>query len=654
MAVLHTFLLIVVFSFQFAVTSAENLIFNFSCSDESVHSQSRMFQYNLAGLLRTLNSTDLPFNEATVGESPDEVYGLYLCRGDATDQVCRSCVNNATSTIVNKCPSSASALIAYDCCMFRYSNVSFFGKLETSPRIYMRNALNITGTSVDSFEKLVNKTMMDIAAEAASGRLQKFATKKANYTAENGTLYALGQCSPDLSPADCLSCLNSSVDYLFQCCGGKKCGRVFLSSSCNARYETYPFFDDRPIGKTKSSTATVIGATVAAVGSMLLFAMAVLYFRRRKANNRTDTSNSKMVDIASLVAESLEYDLSTLQAATNNFSDKNKIGKGGYGVVYKGILENGDEIAVKRLSYGSDQGVEEFKNEVVLVAKLQHRNLVRLLGFCLAGEEKLLVYEFVPNKSLDYILFDPDKQAQLNWATRHKIIVGIARGLLYLHEESRLKIIHRDLKASNILLDLDMNPKISDFGTARLVGMDQSMNETERAAGTLGYMAPEYLLHGIFSVKSDIYSFGVLMLEIISGKKVRNFHQLGNGNDLLSNAWKHWKDGTTLEFMDSSLTQSWYSSDEVMCCIQLGLLCVQYDFEKRPTMALVRHMLNFSSADSLPTPRHSAFFTNSDIYSSSSSIQKKLRSESSTSKSMISSTIENRNIFDESSIEASK
>ncbi|GMH19481.1 hypothetical protein Nepgr_021322 [Nepenthes gracilis] len=163
---------------------------------------------------------------------------------------CQSCVHNAMLMIVNKCPSSASALIASDCCMFRYSNVSFFSKLESSSTIYRRNASNITDTNVGSFEKLVNETMMDTAAEAASGvRLgQKFATKETNYTAEKGTLYALGQCLSDLSFADCLSCVQFSVDYLFQCCGGKKCGRVFLSSGCNARYETYPFFDDRPRG----------------------------------------------------------------------------------------------------------------------------------------------------------------------------------------------------------------------------------------------------------------------------------------------------------------------------------------------------------------------------------------------------------------------
>ncbi|GMH19479.1 hypothetical protein Nepgr_021320 [Nepenthes gracilis] len=659
MADLHTFLLIVVFSLQFAISSAQE----FYCSEELVQSQSNQYRYNLAGLLQKLNSTDSAFNSSTMGESPDQVYGLFLCRGDATDQICQSCVHNATSTIVNQCPSSTVALFVYEYCLFRYSSVPFFGKLNSWPIIWMCDFQNITDTSGGSFKQLVKETMMVIAAEAAMGDWpgRKFATRETNYTAENGNLYALGQCSPDLTYADCLKCLQQNVEHLYRLCGRKRGGRVFLSSSCNVRYEIYAFYNDHPqytqpgtgisqsnvtskILKKKRSIGIVIGITVATVCLVLLFAMAVLHFRSRKAKNRTDASYSKMVEIASLVTESLEYDLSTLQIATNNFSDKNKIGKGGFGVVYKGILENGDEIAVKRLSFGSDQGIEEFKNEVILVAKLQHKNLVRLLGFCLAGEEKLLVYEFVPNKSLDYILFDPNKQAQLNWTTRHKIIVGIARGLLYLHEESRLTIIHRDLKAANILLDSDMNPKISDFGTARLVGMDQSMNETQQKAGTLGYMAPEYLLHGKFSVKSDVYSFGVLMLEIVSGKKVRSFQQLGYEDDLLSSAWKHWRDGTILEFMDSSLICSEYSSDQVMCCIQLGLLCVQHNFKKRPTMASVHHMLNISLADVLPMPQQPAFFTNSDANSSSSSstVLKKSRSESSTSMSMLSLTVEYR------------
>ncbi|KAK6149823.1 hypothetical protein DH2020_017348 [Rehmannia glutinosa] len=178
------------------------------------------------------------------------------------------------------------------------------------------------------------------------------------------------------------------------------------------------------------------------------------------------------------------FNFSCMVAATDNFSDENKLGQGGFGHVYKGKLPGGQEIAVKRLSRKSGQGLEEFKNEIMLIAKLQHRNLVRLLGCCIHGEEKLLLYEYMPNKSLDSYLFDVDKKAQLDWSKRFSIIEGIARGLVYLHRDSRLRIIHRDLKASNILLDEEMNPKISDFGMARIFGGSQDEANTNRVVGT--------------------------------------------------------------------------------------------------------------------------------------------------------------------------
>ncbi|XP_022866219.1 cysteine-rich receptor-like protein kinase 15, partial [Olea europaea var. sylvestris] len=181
--------------------------------------------------------------------------------------------------------------------------------------------------------------------------------------------------------------------------------------------------------------------------------------------------------------ESLQYDFSTIRAATDNFSDANKLGEGGFGIVYKGKLPKGNEIAVKRLSHDSGQGDLEFKNEVLLLARLQHRNLVRLLGFTVEGNERLLIYEWVQNGSLDRLIFDPNSPC-MDWEKRYIIISGVAKGLLYLHEDSRLRIIHRDLKASNVLLDGELNAKISDFGMARLFVPNETQHSTSRIVGT--------------------------------------------------------------------------------------------------------------------------------------------------------------------------
>ncbi|XP_076948891.1 G-type lectin S-receptor-like serine/threonine-protein kinase At1g67520 [Bidens hawaiensis] len=213
------------------------------------------------------------------------------------------------------------------------------------------------------------------------------------------------------------------------------------------------------------------------------------------------------------------FNFADLVTATNNFSDENKLGKGGFGPVYKGKFSDEREVAIKRLSKTSRQGLLEFKNELILIAKLQHTNLVRVLGCCIHKEEKMLIYEYMPNKSLDFFLFDETRRTLLDWPKRWNIIEGISQGLLYLHKYSRMRVIHRDLKASNILLDESMNPKIVDFGMARIFKQDETEAMTQRVVGTFGYMSLEYAMDGTFSVKSDVFSFGVLILEIVSGRR---------------------------------------------------------------------------------------------------------------------------------------
>ncbi|WRX29400.1 Serine-threonine/tyrosine-protein kinase [Theobroma cacao] len=272
----------------------------------------------------------------------------------------------------------------------------------------------------------------------------------------------------------------------------------------------------------------------------------------------------------------------------------------------KGTLAEGQHIAVKRLSKDSGQGLKEFKNEVFLIAKLQHRNLVKLIGCCILGDEKLLIYEHMANKSLDYFIFDQTRSKLLDWSKRVNIIGGIARGLLYLHQDSRLRIIHRYLKSGNILLDNAMNPKISDFGLAKTFWGDQTEAKTNRLVGTYGYMSPEYAIDGVFSMKSDVFGFGVLVLEIVSGKKNRGFSHPDYDHNLLGHAWKLWTESRPMELIDDAL-RNFCLPSEVQRCIHVGLLCVQQRPEDRPHMSSVILMLG--SENALPQPKQPGFFT---------------------------------------------
>ncbi|KAI3948008.1 hypothetical protein MKW92_019998 [Papaver armeniacum] len=315
------------------------------------------------------------------------------------------------------------------------------------------------------------------------------------------------------------------------------------------------------------------------------------------------TPNKNMFNDCKTEGETQElqmFNLACLAIATNNFCLNNKLGQGGFGPVYKGRLKDGQQIAVKRLSKSSGQGIEEFKNEVVLISKLQHRNLVKLLGCCVEGEENMLIYEYMPNKSLDAFLFVSRNKACLDWGKRFNIIGGIARGLLYLHRDSRLRVIHRDLKVSNILLDADMIPKISDFGLARMFGASQTSDNTCRVVGTRGYMSPEYMIEGTFSEKSDVFSFGVLVLEVVSGRRNNSFYNPRQPLNLLLHAWRLWNEDKWAEIVDEDLGD-FYSPSEVIKCIHIGLLCCQNIAEDRPTMAEVDLMLNYET--DRPSPK---------------------------------------------------
>ncbi|KAM1442500.1 hypothetical protein ACFXTO_010476 [Malus domestica] len=595
------------------------------CPDNTTFTPNSAFQSNLIGLLFTLfsNATrDTGFYNATASSSQnpyDTVYGLFLCGGnvDSTDD-CKTCVAAAISEALKRCPDRKNVIIWNTNCMLRYSDESFFSRADDKPLVPRWNREKVTANQSRFYQDLT-AGVRELAAQA-SYKSDKFATKT---KAGSGYIWmhVLGQCTQDLSSRDCEWCLRGAIAKVPRIHEGGQllCPSCRLTIKVNGYSLLTPSsppplppppasISARPKGRSRLSPYIIF------VGSILAFiavtvVLGYCFARRRAVRNNAPSQENGRDDTKTL--ESLQFDLGTIETATNKFSDNNKLGEGGFGVVFKGTLANNEqEIAVKRLSKSSKQGVQEFKNEVALVAKLQHRNLVRLLGFCLEGEETILVYEYVPNQSLDYFLFESKKRERLDWSRRCMIIGGITRGIVYLHEDSRLRVIHRDLKASNILLDENMNPKISDFGMARMFGVDdQTQGNTKRIVGTYGYMAPEYAMEGLYSIKSDVFSFGVLLLEIMTGRKnFLGFHLTTNGaTTLIGNAWKLWNEGKVLELMDPLLKGS-CSPNEFLRYVHIGLLCVQEDANNRPTMSSVVLMLK-SEAISLSKPERPAFFT---------------------------------------------
>ncbi|XP_028767806.1 cysteine-rich receptor-like protein kinase 10 isoform X1 [Neltuma alba] len=598
------------------------------------------YHSNLNRLLSNLSSNASRsdgFYNTTVGQNGDAVYGLYLCRGDTAVSACQACVSQATKDI-RQCLNYTRAVGWYEKCTLRYSDADFFSIEQDDPTRVLYN--NGNAADPKSFMQLVIDTMNVVAKEAAYGGSgsKKYATREQNYSSFQ-TLYTMAQCTPDISRDDCYNCLRRTIGEYPNCCFGRL-GAIARAYSCNVRYELYPFYgvisslpsprvpESAFASNDKSKISAVAMIAIVVQSAIFILQVSLCFLCLRWWRARKNASLPKTAEIS----ESLHFDLDSIKTATNDFCPDNKLGQGGYGEVYKGILPGGQELAVKRLSNSSKQGVLEFKNEVVTMAKLQHRNLVRFLGFCLEEEEKILVYEYLSNKSLDNFLFEAENKGKLNWSNRYNIIEGIARGISYLHEDSQLKIIHRDLKSSNVLLDEDLNPKISDFGMARIFQADQTHADTSKVVGTFGYIAPEYAMHGHISVKSDIYSFGILILEIISGKKNTSFYASNYAENLATYAWKLWREGTPLELLDPSLRNS-CPGNEVIKCIHISLLCIQESPALRPTIQFIMVMLGSHSV-TLPDPQQPAFLFNCHRTDSNNQASFENSSDQSTGRSM--------------------
>ncbi|XP_062095701.1 probable LRR receptor-like serine/threonine-protein kinase At1g53430 [Humulus lupulus] len=342
--------------------------------------------------------------------------------------------------------------------------------------------------------------------------------------------------------------------------------------------------DSKPPEKSKATKFIIIG--VVSAFCLLLIVLEILwwkgYFRKKESRDEV---------LRGLDLKTGFFTFKQIKAATNNFDAANKIGEGGFGSVYKGVLLDGTIIAVKQLSSKSKQGNREFINEIGMISALQHPNLVKLHGCCIEGKQLLLVYEYMENNSLANILFSPEEgQVKVDLNTRQRICIGIARGLAFLHEESAIKIVHRDIKATNILLDKDLSPKISDFGLAKLNDEEENTHISTRVAGTIGYMAPEYALWGYLTDKADVYSFGVMAMEIVAGKNNMRYRPNENFVCLLDWAIFLQQKGDIMELVDLKLGSK-FKKEEAKRMIKVALLCTNPSPSLRPTMSTVVTML---------------------------------------------------------------
>ncbi|TVU16908.1 hypothetical protein EJB05_32911, partial [Eragrostis curvula] len=605
------------------------------CNDTAGnYTEGSVYQANIrrleAALPATLSVSPALFTTGTAGVAPDVVYALALCRADTRNtSSCASCVKSAFQNAQQLCALNKVAAMYDDPCTLRYADWDFLTNVTDNRGMFVAWSFdNVSSSAAAAFYAAASRLINATAEYAATDAVWRFGTGETAFDDKTyPKIYALAQCTPDMSAADCRTCLGDIIRMMTpKYFTGKHGGRVF-GVRCTFRFETYPFFNGHPLvqllpgpppasftppatssqgelpanftppattqGTRHRTRLLVLAITVPlAAASVFALAVACFCFQNRTTKYSGIPYSTTPHDILS--AGSLLLDLSKIRTATDNFSDNNKLGEGGFGAVYKGVMSDGQEIAVKRLSLGSKQGVQELKTELVLVAKLQHRNLVRLIGVCVEEDEKLLVYEYMPNRSLDTILFDSQQSKELDWGKRLKIIGGVARGL-------------QDLKPSNVLLDFDYNPKISDFGLAKLVNRDQTQGVTHRIAGTYGYMAPEYAMHGQYSVKSDVFSLGVLILEIITGRK--NSSSYANSEEsfvlLMSLVWEHWTAGTSIKLLDPFLSCQ-APQDQVLKLVNIGLLCVQDNPVNRPMISTVNVMLG-SDSISLQAPSRPTF-----------------------------------------------
>ncbi|XP_022739591.1 cysteine-rich receptor-like protein kinase 42 [Durio zibethinus] len=556
------------------------------------------FVKEMQGLLEVINTSH--FASYHLNSTPP-MYALAQCHQDLSQNDCLLCYA-ASRTRIPRCLPSVSARIFLDGCFLRYDNYSFFQESVSSSLDNVSCSSNNITMSGEDNNKRVNLFGRNV--DYAVGKVTRIALRNGGFGVEQvDGVYALAQCWKSVPAEGCRQCLQKAAKAV-RGCVPKKEGRG-MNTGCYLRYSTKKFYNEGTEAEHDHgfSGISIIIAIVSATSAFLMLSLSAIYatyarLSKRKKELKNLGQISKRID-----RSGLKFNYETLEKATDYFSMSRKLGQGGAGSVFMGILPNGKIVAVKRLIYNTRQWVDEFFNEVNLISRIQHKNLVKLLGCSIEGPESLLVYEYVPNKSLDHFIFDEKKANFLKWKQRFDIIVGTAEGLAHLHGgASQIRIIHRDIKSSNVLLDENLNPKIADFGLVRCLATDKSHLSTG-VAGTLGYMAPEYLVRGQLTEKVDVYSFGVLVLEIVCGKRNTTFTK--DSGSLLQTVWTLYRSNRLPEAIDPCMRDD-FSAKEAPNVLQIGLLCTQASVALRPSMAQVVQMLTDKDCE-IPPPNQPPF-----------------------------------------------
>eukprot|EP00257_Ricinus_communis_P026710 XP_025014124.1 putative cysteine-rich receptor-like protein kinase 43 isoform X1 [Ricinus communis] len=534
-----------------------------------------------------------------VGKPPDRLYVLSQCMDDLSADECVVCFTQI-NTLIPGCFPNTGGRVYLDGCFIRAENYTFYrealGNQDTK-------RCGPDANTAQEFREAVEKVLEGLLLKAPTAGPIRRGFAMQHESAQGMAAYGMASCWKILDTDLCYTCLSDAIASALSCLPSTE-ARV-LNAGCFLRYADFSFANETPgesRGDIFSYIAYIFGIVIACLTAIGIGVCVGKHTYRRKNGIKAIRGMEDLL-LLDEGRQFLQFNYATIRAATENFNEVLRLGQGGFGEVYKGTLPDGREIAIKRLYVGRKNGVVEICNEMDIISRAQHKNLVRFLGCCFTSMDSFLVYEYLANRSLDLMLFDPAKQKELTWEKRLLIITGTAEGLEYLHKDCQVRIIHRDIKASNVLLDLKYKAKISDFGLARFYSCDHSLINTA-IAGTLGYMAPEYIAKGRLTEKVDVYSFGVLVIEIVTGVE-NNKHQSEDLYEtLVSHSWKHFKSNSIPEIIDPSMEIE--DIEEIERVIQIGLLCTQESPSSRPTMTKVVQMLRRKDLE-VPRPSKPPF-----------------------------------------------